>query len=124
MDKINALIEHTNNNMLSQMEEISNYLTDDHIFNFDFPLENPSTVINYNKTAVDDFQMENSIDNDDNSTLIDDNSNDDDINNINNIINNNNNNKIHIDNFTDDFDTLSDDDFDTNNNNNLDVDNG
>ena len=51
--KINALIEHNNNNILSQMEEISNYLTDDHIFNFDFPLENPSTVINYNKKTAD-----------------------------------------------------------------------
>ena len=80
-EKINALIEiHNNNNMLSQMEEISNYLTDDHIFNFNFPLENPSTVINYNKTSVDDSQMENSIDNDDNSTLIDNTSNEDNIN--------------------------------------------
>ena len=51
--------------------------------------------------------------------------NDDNIDNINNIINNNNNNnKIHIDNFGDDFESLSDDDFNTINNNNLDVDDG
>ena len=44
------------------MEEISNYLTDNQTFNFDFPLENPSVVINYNKTATDDFLLENIID--------------------------------------------------------------
>ena len=118
-EKINALIERTNNNMLSQMEEISNYLTVDQNFNFDFPLENP-TVINYNKTAVDDFQSENSNSNDDNSTVIDNSSIENDLNNINNILtnDNNNNNKLHIDNFGDDLESLSDDDFNVNNNNN------
>ena len=116
MDKINALIEHTNNNMISQMEEISNYLTVDHTFNFDFPLENPSTVINYNKTATDDFLSKNIIDIDDNSTILDNSSINSTYNNISNILNNNNT-KIHINNFGDDLETLSDNDFDVNNNN-------
>ena len=117
-DKINALIEHNHKNTLSQMEEISNYLTDNHTFNFDFPLENPSAVINYNKTATGDFQLENLIDNDDNSTILDNTSIDNTYNNINNILNNNNNNNnIHIDNFGDDLETLSDNEYDVNNNN-------
>ena len=99
------------------MEEISNYLTDNQTFNFDFPLENPSVVINYNKTATDDFLSENIIDNDDNSTILDNSSNNEIISsNINNIFNNNNT-KIHIDNFGDDLETLSDNEFDANNNN-------
>jgi len=115
-EKINALIEHNHKNTISQMEEISNYLTDNHTFNFDFPLENPSAVINYNKTATEDFQLENLIDNDDNSTILDNTSIDHTYDNINTILNNNNNN-IHIDNFGDDLETLSDNEYDVNNNN-------
>ena len=67
------------------MEEISNYLTDNQTFNFDFPLENPSVLINYNKTATDDFLSKNIIDIDDNSTIFDNSSINSTYNNINNI---------------------------------------
>ena len=69
-DKINGLIEHTNKKLLSQMEEISSFLTIDNVFEFDFPLEDPSVYI-YKQTA-EDFDNGNLIDHDDSSTVIDD----------------------------------------------------
>jgi len=99
-DKINGLIEHTNKKLLSQMEEISSFLTIDNVFEFDFPLEDPSVSI-YKQTA-EDFENGNIIDHDDSSTVIDDFNlgNFDVINNLLHV------DRIHIDHFGDDLESL------------------
>jgi len=82
------------------MEEISSFLTIDNVFEFDFPLEDPSVSI-YKQTA-EDFENGNIIDHDDSSTVIDD-FNLDNFDVINNLLHVD---RIHIDNFGDELESL------------------
>ena len=135
-EKIDALIDYKDKELIKKMEEISSYLTDDNVFEFDFPIEDPFV---HNETTAKDFNDDNHFenfisvdhlsddvdnDNDDQSTLIDNASNHldnfNDIQSISNICGN-----INIsDQFIDDLESIISDSsvIDNENNNTIDDD--